>query len=145
MYKKTDCQQEIFRVDAQSSLALQTGLRASWAHLFKVEILPVLLKICHTIRQDWSIEFQCCLFAGFVCFAKLNNLSDQQALDSFGFDIRWRYALDVTDDNAYLSRRSLVEFRRRLTAKDPEMKLLRGVFEKISIAAIEKLGLSESE
>ena len=44
MYKKTDSQQELFRVDAQLSLALQARLRASWAHLFKVEILPVLLR-----------------------------------------------------------------------------------------------------
>jgi len=56
-------------------------------------------------------------------------LSDQQALDTFSFDIRWRYALDVSDDEDYLSRRSLVEFRRRLAAKDPEMKLLRTVFD----------------
>ena len=38
---------------------------------------------------------------------------------------RWRYALDVSDEEDYLSRRSLVEFRRRLAAKDPEMKLVR--------------------
>ena len=29
-------------------------------------------------------------------------MSDQQALDTFGFDIRWRYALDVSDEDAFL-------------------------------------------
>ncbi len=38
-----------------------------------------------------------------------------------------------------------MEFRRRLAAKDPEMTLVRGVFEKISNAAIKKLGLSTSD
>jgi hypothetical protein len=53
--------------------------------------------------------------------------------------------LDVNDDQAYLSRRSLVEFRRRLAAKDPDMTLVRGIFDKISKRAIKKLDLSTSQ
>jgi hypothetical protein len=75
----------------------------------------------------------------------LNDLSDQQALDTFSFDIRWRYALDVSDEGDYLSRRSLVEFRRRLAAKDPEMKLVRNVFDNIRDSALKKLGLSSRD
>ena len=60
-----------------------------------------------------------------------NNMSDQEALDEFSFDIRWRYALDINAEDDYLSRRSLVEFRRRLAAKDPEMKLIRNAFDTI--------------
>lgn len=52
------------------------------------------------------------------------------------------YALDISEDEAYLSRRSLVEFRRRLAAKDPEMKLVRNVFDNIRDSALKKLGLS---
>jgi hypothetical protein len=51
-------------------------------------------------------------------------------------------ALDVNDNEDYLSRRSLVEFRRRLATKDPEMKLVRAVFDTIRDSAIDKLGLS---
>jgi hypothetical protein len=65
-------------------------------------------------------------------------------LDTFSFDVRWRYALDVSDEEDYLSRRSLVEFRRRLAAKDPEMKLVRTVFDSIRDSAINALGLSTS-
>lgn len=149
MYKKTNPQQSLFGVDTPLSAALQTRLKASWAHFFKVEILPILLE-CEdhyamlygkTGRPNFSVA----RMLGICLLQELNNMSDQQALDAFGFDIRWRYALDVNDDNAYLSRRSLVEFRRRLAAKDPDMKLLRGVFEKISKKAIKKLGLSTSE
>ena len=50
--------------------------------------------------------------------------------------------MDVNDDQDYLSRRSLVEFRRRLAAKDPEMTLVRNVFDNIRDSAIKKLGLS---
>jgi hypothetical protein len=72
-------------------------------------------------------------------------MSDQQALDAFGFDIRWRYALDVKDEDAYLSRRSLVEFRRRLTTIDPNMDIIRAIFDQISKTAIKKLGLSTKD
>jgi hypothetical protein len=149
MYKKTNPQQKIFGVDTQLSSALRTRLKASWAHFFRVEVLPILLK-CEdqfdilygkTGRPNFSVA----RLLGLCLLQELNNFSDQQALDAFGFDIRWRYALDVSDDDAYLSRRSLVEFRRRLAAKDPDMKLVRGVFAKISNAALNKLGLSASE
>jgi hypothetical protein len=76
---------------------------------------------------------------------EFNELSDQQALDTFSFDIRWRYALDVSDEEDYLSRRSLVEFRRRLAAKDPEMKLVRNVFDNIRDRAIKKLDISTND
>jgi hypothetical protein len=87
-------------------------------------------------------NFSVARLLGLCLLQEWNDLSDQEALDSFSFDMRWRYALDVSDEKDYLSRRSLVEFRRRLAAKDPEMKLVRTVFDSIRDAAINKLGLS---
>ena len=81
---------------------------------------------------------------GLCLLQEWNDLSDQEALDAFSFDIRWRYALDVGEEEDYLSRRSLVEFRRRLAANDPEMKLIRNVFDNIRDSAIRKLGLSSA-
>ena len=82
---------------------------------------------------------------GLCLLQEFNTLSDQQALDTFSFDIRWRYALDISGDGDYLSRRSLVEFRRRLAAKDPEMKLVRNVFDTVRNHSLKKLGISTSE
>ena len=79
---------------------------------------------------------------GLCILQEYSNLTDQDALDALGFDLRWRYALDVTEEEDYFSRRSLVEFRRRLVAKDPEMKLVRGIFDQLRDAAIKALGLS---
>jgi hypothetical protein len=117
--------------------------------LFKVEILPILFRC----EDNFSLlygktgrpNFSVARVLGLCFLQEYNDLSDQQALDAFGFDIRWRYALDASDEYAYLSRRSLVEFRRRLAAKDPEMTLVRGVFERISNRAIKKLDLSSSQ
>lgn len=148
MYKKTDPQQSLFGVETQLSASLKARLKNSWAELFCVEILPILLKS----EDHFSIlygttgrpNFSVARMLGLCLLQELYNLSDQQALDTFGFDIRWRYALDASDDDGYLSRRSLVEFRRRLAAKDPDMKIVRSIFDKISKTAIKQLGISTS-
>jgi len=149
MFKKTNSQQNLFGMDTQLSEGLRTRLRASWAHLFKVEILPILFrcedKFSMLYGKTGRPNFSVARVLGLCLLQEYNELSDQQALDAFGFDIRWRYALDADDEHGYLSRRSLVEFRRRLAAKDPEMTLVRGVFEKISHRAIKKLDLSTSQ
>ena len=89
-------------------------------------------------------NFSVARLLGLCLLQEWNDLSDQEALDTFSFDMRWRYALDVNDEEDYLSRRSLVEFRRRLAAKDPAMKLVRTVFDSIRDSAIQRLGLSAS-
>jgi len=44
MYKKTDPQQSLFGVETQLAASLRTRLQDSWAQLFRLEILPILLK-----------------------------------------------------------------------------------------------------
>ena len=148
MYKKTSPQQNLFGVDTQLSPSLRNRLESSWAHLFQSEILPILFRnedhYAMLYGKTGRPNFSVARVLGLCLLQELNNLSDQQALDTFSFDIRWRYALDISDEGDYLSRRSLVEFRRRLAAKDPEMKLVRNVFDNIRDSAIKKLGLSAS-
>jgi hypothetical protein len=149
MYRKTDPQQCLFGVETQLSKSLQSRLKGSWANLFRAEILPILLKseddFASLYGKTGRPNFSVARMLGLCLLQELYNMSDQQALDSFGFDIRWRYALDAGDDDAYISRRSLVEFRRRLAGCDPKMTLVRSVFNSISKAAIKKLGLSATD
>jgi hypothetical protein len=148
MYRQTSPQQKLFGVETQVSPSLRTRLESSWALLFRVEILPILFRK----EDDYRIlygktgrpNFSVARLLGLSLLQEWNDLSDQEALDTFSFDMRWRFALDVSDEEDYLSRRSLVEFRRRLAEKDPEMKLVRHVFDNIRDSAIEKLGLSTS-
>jgi len=149
MYKRTDSQKSLFGVETQLNTSLRVRLKDSWAQLFRAEILSILLKsedqFAMLYGKTGRPNFSVARMLGLCLLQELNSLSDQQALDAFGFDIRWRYALDVSDDDAYLSRRSLVEFRRRLAVKDPDMATMRKIFEGISKTAIKKLGLSTSE
>ena len=148
MYKKTSPQGKLFGIETQLSSSLRSRLESSWAHLFRLEVLPLLLKnedryallYGKTGRPNFSVA----RLVGLCLLQEWNDLSDQEALDAFSFDIRWRYALDVGEEEDYLSRRSLVEFRRRLAAKDPEMKLIRNVFDNVRDSAIKKLGLSSA-
>ena len=150
MFKKTNPQQHLFGADTALARGMRVRVKNSWAKVFRDEILPILL----TAEEDFAIlygvtgrpNFSVGRLLGLCLLQELFAFSDQQALDSFGFDARWQYALNINvDEDAYLSRRSLVEFRRRLVEKDPEMILMRSVFESISDAAIDKLGLSVKE
>ncbi len=148
MYKKTPPQMKLFGVETQVSPSLRTRLESSWAHLFRCEVLPILCRK----EDDYAAlygttgrpNFSVARLLGLCLLQEWNDLSDQEALDTFSFDVRWRYALDVGEEEDYLSRRSLVEFRRRLAAKDPEMKLVRMLFDSIRDSAIKGLGLSTS-
>jgi hypothetical protein len=146
MYKKTDPQQRLFGIDTELSPSLRNRLESSWANLFRVEVLPILCRnedrYAMLYGKTGRPNFSVARLLGLCLLQELNDMSDQQALDTFSFDIRWRYALDVSEEEDYLSRRSLVEFRRRLAAQDPEMKLVRHVFDTIRDSALTKLGLS---
>jgi hypothetical protein len=149
MYKKTNPQQKLFGVDTPLSPRLRNRLESSWAHLFKKEVLPILFRnedqYATLYGKTGRPNFSVARILGLCLLQEFNNMSDQQALDTFSFDIRWRYALDINDEEDYLSRRSLVEFRRRLAAKDPEMKLVRNVFDNIRDRAIKKLDISTAD
>src|SRR5512139_3851263 len=99
MYKKTTPQQKLFGIGTQLSPLLRSRIESSWAHLFRFEVLPILLKnedryavlYGKTGRPNFSVA----RLLGLCLLQEFNTLSDQQALDAFSFDIRWRFALDV--------------------------------------------------
>ena len=94
-----------------------------------------------TGRPNWSVA----RMLGICILQEMLNLDDQTALDAVAFDVRWQHALGLEPEEAYLSRRSLVEFRSRQVAKDPEMKTLRRVFTRVGEKAIADLKLSTKE
>lgn len=146
MFRKTNPQRDLFSVEAGIPQGLKARLKGSWAEVFRNEVLPILM----SSEEGFSVlygttgqpNYSVGRMLGICVLQEQNRMTDQEALDAFGFDIRWQYALDVTGDEAYLSRRSLVEFRSRLVRVDPEMKLMRGVFNRIGQAAIDKLDIS---
>ncbi|MBN2531216.1 MAG: transposase [Deltaproteobacteria bacterium] len=92
-------------------------------------------------RPNWSVA----RMLGLSILQEMHNLPDQDALHCFSFDVRWQYALGVEPEHAYLSRRSLVDFRSRIVQQDPEMSMLQSVFNRIGDAAIADLKISTDE
>jgi hypothetical protein len=150
MFKPTDRQRSIFETENQLPESVRRRLKGSWAEGFQAKVLPILLEeeeafsslySDETGRPNWSVA----RMAGICVLQEMLNLDDQKALDCLAFDIRWQHAIGVTPEESYLSRRSLVDFRSRVASHDPEMELLRALFEKVGAAAIAELGISVRE
>ena len=149
MFRATDRQLGLMSAKAGLSASAQRRLEACWAEGFRQTVMPELLAAEASFsilyadggRPNWSVA----RLLGVCLLQQLQNHSDQEALDALSFDARWQHALDIAGDEAYLSRRSLVEFRRRLVEKDPQGILLRGVFDRVLSAGIESLNLETSE
>ena len=107
MYKKTDPQRSIFSIETQLTASLRARLKGSWAELFRDEILPILLnnedEFSDLYGKTGRPNFSVARMLGLCLLQELNNFNDQQALDTFGFDIRWRHALDIGNDPAIKS------------------------------------------
>jgi transposase len=149
MFRATDQQMPLFGSQSRLSKSARKLLDESWANGFRKEVLPILMQsesdfaklYSDNGRPNWSVG----RMLGICLLQEMQNLSDQEALNSYSFDIRWHYALCVDEDIDYLSRRSLVEFRRRLVEIDPQMKMMHQIFERVSDDAITKLGISVNE
>jgi Transposase DDE domain/Transposase domain (DUF772) len=149
MFRKTNPQRELFTVETNIPGGARVRLKESWAEFFRDEILSVLLESESNFADLYGItgrpNFSVARMLGICFLQELNKMADQEALDALTFDIRWQHALDITAKETYLSRRSLVEFRSRLVAVDPEMKRMRKVFERIGDGAINKIDISDKE
>lgn len=149
MFRATEKQLSLLGAETVLTGSARKRLRESWAEGFRQRVMPVLLAAevefavlyARGGRPNWSLA----RIVGLSLLQQLQDLSDQQALDALSFDIRFQHALEIAPDEAYLSRRSLVEFRRRLVEHDPDGVLLRSVFDRICAAGLSELGLSTAE
>ena len=150
MYKPTSSQRSLFEIDNNLPDRIKRLLKESWAEGFARKVLPVLLAAEDEFsvlycsdngRPNWSIA----RMLGISILQEMQNLDDQAALNCLSFDVRWHHALGLSQDEAYLSRRSLVDFRSRMVAVDPEMNMLRSVFDKVGAEAIAELEISTDE
>ena len=150
MFKATSRQRTLFEIESGLSDSIKRRLKGSWAEGFAKKVLPVLLDAEEEFsvlycedngRPNWSIA----RMLGISILKEMQDMSDQQALDCLSFDIRWQHALGVESEEAYLSRRSILDFRSRMVLVDPEMKMLRSVFNKVGDAAINDLKISTKE
>ena len=113
-------------------------LDKSWAGLFRSKILqtlPVeeLRKHYHKCTGRPTKELYSML--GLMILQQMHNLTDEQAVEQFAFNIKWHYALNITgssDVHSYVSLRSLWEMRRILTSENLHQVMFNKITKKLA-------------
>jgi hypothetical protein len=119
----------------------------SWSGLFRREILAELpVDALREYYDDCDGRPTKELFSmvGLMILQQMHDLTDEQAVEQFCFNLQWHYALDITEDSdasSYVSLRSLWTMRDQLTEKG----LHKVLFEKVAqkLAKVFKIDLSK--
>ncbi|MBI5848635.1 MAG: transposase [Nitrospirae bacterium] len=138
-YVKNHKQPYIFDPFAHLGEKRRDLLNKSWAGLFRQEILPVLpvdalRKHYHDCQGRLSKELYS--MVGLMILQQMHDLTDEEAVEQFSFNIKWHYALNITsnsDQYSYVSLKSLWSMRDILTSE--------GLYHTIFDAATTKLAM----
>lgn len=149
MYRKTTRQVSLLDNSLWLGGSSRERLHQTWAELFCRKVLPLLLEAEDEFsdlyaaigRPNWSVA----RMLGCMLLQEFGDETDQEILDNVTFDVRYQHALGLPANEAYLSRRSLVDFRSRLLQRDPEMKTVRELFDRVCAAICADLKLNTSE
>lgn len=99
------------------------SLDKSWSGLFRKEILPKLpVDILKSHYHEWNGRPTKELYSmiGLMILQQMHDFTDEEAVDQFRFNVKWHYALDITDqsDNAsYVSNKTLWTMRDKLSTE----------------------------
>ena len=150
MFKETDRQAPLFGVDSQMTDKQREKLSDTWASTFARDIFPILLDVEADFADLYDDRMgrpakSIARRLGICVLQHMFDLDDQRALDMLLYDSRWQYALGyAADEDPYLSRRSLLDFRARLVDIDPQMTRIEALFVRVRDEAMEALEVDPS-
>ncbi len=99
-------------------------LDKSWSGLFQQKILPALpVEALRKHYDDWNGRPTKELYSmmGLMILQQMHDLTDEQAVGQFCFNIQWHYALNITspeDAASYVSHKSLWTMRDKLSTDE---------------------------
>ena len=99
-------------------------LDRSWSGLFQQKILPTLpVEALRKHYHDWNGRPTKELYSmiGLMILQQMHDLTDEQSVEQFCFNIQWHYALNITsleDAASYVSHKSLWTMRDKLSTED---------------------------
>ena len=110
-------QRDMFNPFAHLGTKRLAVLEASWAHLFREEILhnlpaEKLFQFYNEFKGRKTKELYAML--GLVLIQQMEDCTDEQAVQQFAFNLMWQYALNITDASdtaSYVSARTLWNLR----------------------------------
>ena len=110
-------------------------LEKSWAHLFREEILhrlPVEKLFPFYNQQKGRRTKELFAMLGLLILQQMEDLTDEQTVSQFAFNMQWHYALNVTecqDAFAYVSPRTIWTLRDTVAKNDLQQALFENVTE----------------
>ena len=120
-YVKDDKQPYIFDQFGHLGPKRRRLLDESWAGIFRSEILPELPVdelSKHYHETDGRPTNEMYSMVGLMILQQMHDLTDEEAIEQFAFNIKWHYALNITgnsDKVSYVSLKSLWNMRNLLT------------------------------
>ncbi|MDX8408875.1 MAG: transposase, partial [Mariprofundales bacterium] len=113
-------------------------LKESWAETFRWDILPSLP--VHLLTPYYSIDHgrptkELFSMMGLMVLQQMHDLTDDEAVSLFAFNLQWHYALNITesdDAHAYVCPRSLWEMRSIMSEHGLEQKVFEVVTDKLA-------------
>jgi len=117
IHVKDHKQLDMFNPFARLGAKRIAALESSWAQLFRDEIL-------HKLPADKLFQFydefkgrktkELYAMLGLVLIQQMEDCTDKDAVDNFAFNLKWQYALNITDDSdvaSYVSPKTLWNLR----------------------------------
>jgi len=113
-------------------------IEASWAKLFREEILPILpvhklRKYYHASKGAPTKDLYAML--GLLLLQQMHDLTDEEAVDQFAYNIQWHYALNITrvdDADAYVCPKTLWTLRSILSEPTLHAALFESVTDRLA-------------
>ncbi|MGA7279770.1 MAG: transposase [Desulfocapsaceae bacterium] len=139
---KNHKQQHIFDPWGYLGPKRRKELEKSWAGLFRSVILTELpVDMLRTHYHEWNGRPSKELYSmmGLMILQQMHDLTDEQAVEQFCFNMQWHYALNITnpgDSASYISHKTLWSMRDKLASD--------GIYHEIFDAALQKLATTFS-
>jgi len=113
-------------------------LEESWSGLFRKEILselPVEVLRKHYHDNDGRPTKELSSMIGLMILQQMHDLTDEEAMEQFCFNLQWQYALDITSESdaySYVSLKSLWTMRRLLSEEGLHQVLFDTICQKLA-------------
>ncbi len=138
MFRPKSKQKSIFDHDVYLPAEKVEALEKTWAGPFRRQVLPM-------INEEPFRPFYCpdngrpnvpvAILIGLCVLKEMHDLTDQEALGSLEFDLRWQYAFDINALEAHTCQKTLHNFRTLVTTNDKAREIFTGTTDKIIKAA----------
>lgn len=140
MFQETDSQQSLGGPEAWLPEDKRERLEESWAGTFRDLVVPMIdeekfASLYHETEGApcKSVRAKVCL----LLFRELFDLTDEQTLEQYEWNLQWHYAMGVRPEDAHLTRKSLYNFRQKLMNSEKP----REFFEEIVDGLVEEADL----